>query len=105
MPKDFQVTVSGARAADFMAVFGTATVCVRSPLPEVANLPGIGRALVYQLDLETIGEEERSRLVQHIAGRFGIPAGEVEREMDSHGVPILAEDCAVAVHNPLRWMT
>jgi hypothetical protein len=94
--KHFFVTVHGARAMDFQAVFGTATVCVKSLLPRLASLPEIGRALVYDLGLET---------VEHIAKRFGLPAEDVEKDLDSHGVPILAQDCTIVVDNPWSFLT
>jgi hypothetical protein len=103
--KHFFVTVHGARAMDFQAVFGTATVCVKSLLPRLASLPEIGRALVYDLGLETVSKDQRQRLVEHIAKRFGLPAEDVEKDLDSHGVPILAQDCTIVVDNPWSFLT
>ena len=48
-------------------------------------------------------EEQRGRLVAHIAAKFGLPEAEVAAELDTHGVPILASDCVAGVKNPLKW--
>jgi hypothetical protein len=103
MALDFTVTVQGPRAADFEAVFGTATVHVRSPIPQLAELPGRGMQYVYLLDLALVTPEQRARLIAHIAARFELPADEVAAELDDHGVPILVSDATCHVSNPHRW--
>lgn len=75
------------------------TVHVKSPIPSLANLPGRPNALIYMLDLDFVIGIQRERLIAHLAGRFGIPEGVVARELDSHGVPILADDCEVSMTN------
>ncbi len=104
MTSDFMVTVSGPRAADWEKVFGTTTVPVKSPNPHPASLPGKPFAMIYELDIEMITPEQRRRLVEHLASRFGLTEHEVERDIERQGVPLLAEDCSVAIHNPQRWM-
>lgn len=66
-------------------------------------MPGKGRSLVYLLDLDLITPEQRQRLVEHISRKWGLPAAEVEADLDAYGVPILDEDCIVTIHNPQRW--
>ena len=104
MSRDFEIVVHGRRAEDLIHVFGSNRVCVRSPVPHWAILPGIGPALVYEADLDLITLEQRARLVTLIAERFGLPETEVERELDAHGLPLLADECSVVVHNPQRWL-
>jgi len=104
MGKDFTVTVCDPeRKAEFEAILGTATVCVKTPFPVRANLPGHPDALVYELDLELITLKQRERLVAHLAEKFELPPAEVEANLNDHGVPILADDCVVGIANPLRW--
>jgi hypothetical protein len=106
MAEDFKITVNDPeQAARFQAVFGRTTVKVKSPIPEIANLPGKPNTQIYLLDLDLITPEERARLVQNIAERFGLPLATIEAELDSHGVPILADHCTVTVNNPQRWLT
>lgn len=105
MAKDFTVTVHDPeRASEFATVFGTTTVCIRSPLPSLADLPGRPNALVYELDLAELTDDQRQRLINHIATKFSIPAEEVAAELDVVGMPILAENVAIAIHNPQRWL-
>lgn len=105
MSKDCTVTVCNPeRRAEFEAVFGTATVYVKSPFPTRANLPGHPDSLIFELDLESITPEQRERLVAFLAEKFGIAAGEVDGLLEVHGVPILADDCVVGMANPLRWV-
>jgi hypothetical protein len=92
-----EVTVHGKRARDFERVYGSTTVRVKEllPVPTMALLPGFDKPQpVYMLDLEWAKREgHRARLVAFISERFGIPADDVERELDERGVPILARDC------------
>lgn len=95
MPRSF-VTVHGPpeRVASFERVFGSTTVPVLQllPAPVYASLP-IGRRLVYELDVDALSGEQRRRLIEYAAGRFGIPIDEAEAELE-HGFPILADDCS-----------
>lgn len=104
MGKDFFVTVTGDRAAEWEQIFGTTTVNVRSPIPQWADLPGKGKSLIFLLDLELITPTQRQRLVEHISRKWNQPPAEVEAEIKARGVPILDEDCIVGVLNPQRWL-
>lgn len=105
MSKDFvaHLTGDGERVAAWRAVFGDSQIYIRSFFPTLANLPGIGEAAVYELDLALLTADQRQRLVNHIANKFNVPADEVDADLDMVGCPILAEDVFVAVHNPQRW--
>jgi hypothetical protein len=106
MSKDFRVTVNDvARREEWLAIFGTDTMCVESPIPENATLPGLdGTQRIYKLDLAELTDEQRARLVEHIGHKFGLEVDEVNELLDVHGVPILADQCSVIVHNPQKWV-
>ncbi len=105
MSRDFLVTVTGERAKDFIEVFGSPTVPVQLPAPHKAYLPGLlDQQLVYMLDLNEITDEQRQRLIAFIAQRFKLSYEDVARDLEAHGVPILASDCTVAIYNPQRWI-
>lgn len=104
MGKDFTVTITNEqRAAEWQAILGTITVHVKSPIPSPANLPGRGEALIYELDLDMITDEQRQRLISHLVAKFDIPQALVRADLDRQGVPILADDCIVAIANPQKW--
>ena len=103
--KDFTATCTNPeRAADWQKIYGSDTVCIQSPIPTRANLPGHPDALIYMLDLNEMTADQTERLVAHIAQRFNIPPLEVARDLQQHGVPILADDVIIAVKNPQRWL-
>ena len=103
MGKDFRVTVYNKdRAKEWESILGTTTVYVKSPFPTLAKLPGRGEALIYELDLDLITDEQRERLVAHLAAKFDVPLAVVQAKLDL-GVPILADDCTVGVMNPQKW--
>lgn len=97
MNANVQVTVMGERAELFQKVFGTDTVCVMSHLPQRANLPEIGEQNVYMLDMNEVTTEQREKLKGEMARRFGLLEDEVDELINSHGVPILAENCVLNV--------
>lgn len=105
MAKDFLVTITGDRAAEWQQVFGTTTVNVQTPLPQWADLPGKGRAKIFLLDLGLITPEQRQRLIEHISQKWNIPPDQVEADIEAQGVPILDEDCYVTVLNPHKWFS
>ena len=104
--KDFKVTITDPeRAAEWLVILGTTTVCVESPFPILANLPGHPRAEIYLLDLDLLTVEQRERLISHLCRKFGVPAGEAETEIARAGIPILAEHCILIIDNPIRWLS
>lgn len=60
----------------------------------------------------TINNEDRLRdwidmfdsVQVYLANKFGLDPSVVEAGIDEEGVPILAEDCMVTIHNPQRWL-
>lgn len=106
MAQDFSVTISNPkRAAFWTRVFGRTTVHVQSPFPQTANLPGKPNAKIYLLDLNFVTSDEKQRLAEAIAARFGMPVSEVLKDINSTGVPILADDCLASVTNPQKWFS
>jgi hypothetical protein len=104
MAQDFTATITHPeRAAEWQRVLGTTTVYITTPIPIRANLPGHPNAEIYLLDLNLISSQQREALITHLAARFNLPRQEVESDLDKHGVPILAQDCIVAVANPHKW--
>ena len=105
MGKDFFVTITEpTHKAEMEAILGTATVQVKSPIPERAHLPGKPNALVFYLDLEAITDEQREKFVAHIAQKFNLTERFVNENLDEHGIPILDEYCIVTIMNPQRWI-
>lgn len=106
MAKDFLLTIlEPMRAAEFREVFGTDTVCVRSPVPECANLPGKPAEWIYLLDLDELTAAQRARLVGHLAAKFGYDPAYVDAGLEEEGMPILVEDTVVTVLHPQRWLS
>jgi hypothetical protein len=105
MGKDFRVTITNPeREEEFLKVFGRTTVNVESPIPHMASIPGKGRCRIYKLDLNLISEEEREKLVAHIAEKFKLNPEFVKAELARAGLPILADECTVVISNPQRWI-
>ena len=104
MGKDFTATITNPkRAEEWEALLGITTVYIKSPIPKRANLPGHPNALIYELDMDLITNEQRRLLEQHFHLKFGVPEEMVLETLEEIGVPILADDCIVSVANPLRW--
>lgn len=106
MARDFVLTIHDSeRAAVAERVYGSPSVCVKSPFPQHASLPGFDTPqLVYELDLALLTPEQRERLVLYIAETFDYAPEEVRQSLDQEGFPILAEGTAVVIHNPQRWI-
>lgn len=84
------------RVREFEEVFGSATVPVRGwIIPHRASLP-IGRREVWELDLDAITDEQRERLIAHLAAKFGADEAHVRAHLRDEGVAILADDCVVS---------
>ena len=80
MERSFTVTVYDmVRKTAFERVFGSATVPVLSPLPQLAELPGFDEPqLVYELDFERVGGHQRVRLAKYLVEKFGLEQSVVE---------------------------
>jgi hypothetical protein len=104
--KDFTARIDkkSERAQDWEQIFGTDEINIKSPIPIRVNVPNHPNTLAYELDLKLITKEQKARLIEHIARRFNIPKQEVEKDLESIGVPILTDDVIVTVHNPQKWI-
>jgi hypothetical protein len=100
---DFTVTIGGSRGDEWERIAGTRTFPVRSPIPVLADLPGKPSAQVYLLDLASIAEGVRGRIVGHLSRKFGLSPDEAEAEATKQGIPILADECSVMIEHPQRW--
>lgn len=79
-------------------------VPLMSPVPHIGDLPGIGRALLYRVAIDLLTTDERSRLVAHLAERFGESIQDVADHLDTEGLPIRASTCSVVIQNVQRWV-
>lgn len=104
MGSDFEVTINDEeRKKNFIEVFGTNSVKVKSPFAELIIRPNGEEALAYFLDLTLITEEERERLINNIVKRFNQSVDFVRENLDKMGVPILKEHCSLWIESPQRW--
>lgn len=85
------------RYADWLLVFGRNVVEIKSPVPSKGILPGLGEREVYLVDLSALSSDQRERLHEHLARRFGGTVEEVAATLEREGLPILAEDVGVAM--------
>lgn len=105
MGEDFKVKINNPeRAAAFRKIVGDDEVFVRTPVPEIADLPGLGKRKVFKLDLDMYIPEEKERLAEHLAEKFGVNIEVIKANLAVSGLPILEEECTVIVKNPQRWL-
>lgn len=105
MSADFRVQVTDpTRRALWQQWIGTDTVCVRTPIAVDVHIEGKGPARAYILDEQQLTPAQRLALCEGVADRFGAEAWEVDQEMRSQGIVILADECSVMVLNPHRWL-
>jgi hypothetical protein len=95
--KPTEVHITGPRGAEIERILGRRTFAVKSPLPCRAIVADRGEADVYLLDIDTLTDAEMNALARHFAEKFGGEPRAVKDEMRDCGVPILAEDCVVAI--------
>ena len=104
MGKDFEVTIyDEERKKNFIKVFGTNTIKVKSPIPIRIIRPNGEETLAYFLDLDLITKEEREKLIENISERFNQSIDFVRENLDKMGLPILEESCSLIIKNPQRW--
>lgn len=95
------VSVSGTRGDWWESMLGSRSVPVKGWLPERARLPGFNQPqLVYMLDLDAFTDEQRETLAREVGGKFGLSIEEARRELEEHGMPVLAEGCTVSTDTP-----
>lgn len=104
MGNDFEVMINDEeRKKNFMKVFGTNIVKVKSPVPKRILKPDGVEADAYFLDLILITAGQRENLIQDLSERFQQPIEFVRKNLDKIGVPILADHCTLIINNPQRW--
>lgn len=104
MGNDFEIIIHDKeRKKNFIEVFGTNTVKVKSPICEWIIRPNGKKAQAYFLDLDLITKEQRERLIENLSNRFNQTIDFVRGNLDRIGVPILKEHCSLIVYNPQRW--
>ncbi len=83
------------RYSDWRHVLGHDSVPIKSPQVAKANLGDELDVEVYQLDIEALSPEQRDRLVNFVALKFGVAPVKVEEQLESIGFPIRAVDVTV----------
>lgn len=102
---DFIVTVGEDRRAEFLDVFGTESVPVVSPYPLFALLDGAEDPVaVYILAYGELDEDQRTRLIQHLAQKFGGEEADIQAEIAARGMPIKAAGTSLSILHPLKYM-
>ena len=101
---DFWVTIHGQRGEEWQRVLGTSRIPVKSPLPILANLPGIGEARVHLVALDVLTPGQQEKIVIHLCEKFQLSRNEAEAEIRQAGIPILSQDCTVMMMNFQRWV-
>lgn len=103
MPKIECTIYNKERKEEFLKVFGTDTIMVKSMIPEYIITPNQEKQLAYFLDLDSLTLEQRENLILHLSEKFNQPIEFVRKDLDNIGVPILTKDCILAIENPMRW--
>lgn len=85
------------RAASWRRVMGKSCLPLRSPYAYGAVLPGVGEAMVYDLALEQMTDEQVERLITELAETFGLQRIDVARVLKNDGCPVIADDVIVSV--------
>lgn len=105
MGEDFRVKINNPeRAAAFRKIVGDDEVFVKTPVPEVADIPGLGERKVFKLDLDMYTPEEKERLAEYLAEKFDVNVEVIKADLAVSGLPIPDEECIVVVKNPQRWL-
>jgi len=96
-------TVNKRQEQDWINVLGTTELPILSLLPEPAETP-IGVRNVYMVDLNTLTKEQYEKLVKHLAARYHLTEEEVKSDIDTIGVPIIADDCQIITNEIRRYL-
>lgn len=106
MSRDFIATIreGSPRYQEWLNVMGSNDIPLKLPIPGVTDLPSRGESHVFAMDLAALTEEQRKRLIQHIAREFEIDEIEVASTLDEVGCPILDEDITITIYNPQKWL-
>jgi hypothetical protein len=93
------IAADSPRAERFIAVFGSRTVPIISPLPHRSLAPGYPDGVeMLRVDVSRLTEEQMERAIQNAAERFNLPVEDVRADFldPEHGLPILREDMFIA---------
>lgn len=106
MSKDFKAVISAKspRYQEWVNVMGTNEFPITTPIPTPASAADIKQGLFYMIDLAELIPEQRERLIQHLAVKFGLDENDVANSLDREGVPVLDEDVTIVIFNPQKWM-
>ena len=106
MAKDFTVTINHPlRQIEWLEVFGTTRLHVKSCIPVLDILPGEDEPQpVYYVDLDCLDAHQQKRLIHYLSDRFKVPAAEIQKYLAEEDLPIPAEGCILTVFNPHLWL-
>lgn len=106
MPKDFKVSINkeSERGKEFIKVFGSEIVFIKSPRPKYILTPNKKKVLAYFLDLDLLTEKQRETLIKHLSKKFNLSIETVKKDLDKMGLPILQKDCLLIINNIQRWI-
>src|SRR5579885_1236938 len=89
----FSVKLSGDRAREWRDILGAAELPIVSDVPEKILVMGRLDVPCYFLDLRRIHPDAQRKIAEHLARKFGQPLEDIETEIRTSGIPILAEGC------------
>jgi hypothetical protein len=82
------------RAAVYEPIFGGRYVPVISDVPHLVVITSLRAAIfAYRIDLSAIDDDQRARLVAHLAARHHEDPDAVNAVIDAEGIAIAAQDC------------
>jgi len=88
------------RRQEWKTVLGIDELPIVSPIPLLADLPGVDNALVYELNVRTLDADQLQSLIGHLADKFGRDIDYTRHYVLTYGVPILANDVTVIATIP-----
>lgn len=94
-PTTVTLRAESPRYQDWLRVFGSASVRVKSPIALRGRDPAGVECDFYLVDLAALTPEQMERVVLFIAERFEIPVDTVRATLPDHGLPLVAADCSV----------
>lgn len=96
-------TVNKKQKESWKNAIGTTELPILSILPEPAETP-IGVKNVYMIDLDLLTEKQHEKLIKHLAERYHLTKEEVNSDIDTIGVPIIADDCQIITNEIGRYL-
>lgn len=102
-PGDWK-TVAACRdkkqAAEWQLIYGENKAPVKSIVPKMYDLPGLGATMCLDLDVAALAPEQRERLVSYLSAIWGMTEVEADRMLDEVGLPIRLEGVSVSSTDP-----